>query len=447
MFLLRLPDDILLLLADNLSRERDVNALAQTSHRLYRPLNRFLYQYNIWHSHCSALRWGVSVGCEGTVRNCLELGAPLDSLTGLWRQPERGWTFSSGAPFVAIKNGHDAAVRVLLAREATNVTLPSVPFSQQPLHYALERGSLEYVLLLLGRGADIQEYESRGARALHPAVRSGSRDLVEFLIGRGSDPLVCCGYTALSLAAVMGHQSLVQYFLAHGVDPNIRDRVGSTALGHAAKEGHADVVKTLLAWGIETESRGEDGETALSWAARQNHETVVDLLLQHRAHPTSSNSSGISLLYWAVTNGSIPIFKALLAHGARLDIGTSAGETLLHIAVRRNNLPLVEMLIQLGIEVDKPDKTGQTPFALAAACGRIEIMEFLLASGADMTLRDHKHPCSQPSRDIKMPRPSSYYDEVLIRTSHIPRDSSTQPKGKWSGSYGFYWRMVLIPTP
>jgi ankyrin repeat protein len=61
---------------------------------------------------------------------------------------------------LAIKNGHDAAVRVLLAREATNVTLPSDPFSQQPLHYALQRGSLEYFLLLLGRGADIQEYES-----------------------------------------------------------------------------------------------------------------------------------------------------------------------------------------------------------------------------------------------------------------------------------------------
>lgn len=117
-------------------------------------------------------------------------------------------------------------------------------------------------------------------------MRSGSRELVEFLIGRGCDPLVCCGYTALSLAAVMGHLSLVQYFLAHGVDPNIRDRVGFTALGHAAKEGHADIVETLLAWGVQTEILEENEETALSWAVKGKHEKVVDLLLQNGAHPS-----------------------------------------------------------------------------------------------------------------------------------------------------------------
>lgn len=45
MSILRLSDDLLFLLADHLSRERDINALAQSSRRLYHPLNRFLYQY------------------------------------------------------------------------------------------------------------------------------------------------------------------------------------------------------------------------------------------------------------------------------------------------------------------------------------------------------------------------------------------------------------------
>jgi ankyrin repeat protein len=408
MFFLRLPDDILLLLADNLERE-DINALAQTSRRLHQPLNQYLYQYNIRHSHSSALRWGVELGREGTVKRCLELGAPVDCkrdtplviiaserghdrvlklLLDHGANPNEDRDFPRVPLSLAIQNGHDAAVRVLLAREGTNVTLPSAPFSQQPLHYALERGSLECFQLLLERGADLQQYEVRGARALHPAVRSGSQNLVEFLIGRVCDPLVCCGYTALSLAAVMGHLSLVQYFLAHGVDPNIRDRVGFTALGHAAKEGHADVVETLLAWGVETGIPGEDSETALSWAVRENHEKVVDLLLKNGADPNSSNRRGECPLYRAVTNGSTTMFKALLAYGARPDTETDCGGTLLHLAIRQAHQPLIEMLIQLGIEVNKPDWAGWTALSIAAASGNIKLMELLLANGADMTTHD-----------------------------------------------------------
>ncbi|KAH1365694.1 hypothetical protein KXW30_000568 [Aspergillus fumigatus] len=382
MSILRLSDDLLFLLADHLSRERDINALAQSSRRLYHPLNRFLYQYNIRHCHRSALRWGVYMGAEGTVRQCLELGASVDDVSetplvnvaagrgyeGVLKllldsgaSPNESRQFPRVPLSLAIQYGHDAAVRVLLAREDTTVTLPSAPFSQQPLHFALGRGSLECVLLLIERGADLQQYESTGSRALYPAISSGSHALVEFLVNRGCNPLGCCGYTALSLAAVMGHQSLVRYFLAQGVDPEIRDRTGFTALGHAAKAGHADVVETLLEWGVRRDNVGEDGETALCWAARENHAVVVEVLLRHGADPNSPNPRGIRPIHWAVTNGSVPIFKALVARGARIDIHLE-GERLLHIAARRNDRPLVEMLLQLGTEVDPRDNEGPDSF-------------------------------------------------------------------------------------
>lgn len=354
--------------------------------------------YNIRHCHSSALRWGVYMGAEDTVRQCLELGASVDGkptanpndrdddrhedvsetplvnvaagrgyegvlklLLDSGASPNESRQFPRVPLSLAIQYGHDAAVRVLLAREDTTVTLPSAPFSQQPLHFALKRGSLECVLLLIERGADLQQYESTGSRALYPAISSGSHALVEFLVNRGCNPLGCCGYTALSLAAVMGHQSLVRYFLAQGVDPEIRDRTGFTALGHAAKAGHAHVVETLLEWGVRRDNVGEDGETALCWAARENHAVVVGVLLRHGADPNSPNPRGIRPIHWAVTNGSVPIFKALVARGARIDIHLE-GETLLHIAARRNDRPLVEMLLQPGTEVDPRDNEGPDSF-------------------------------------------------------------------------------------
>ncbi|KAH2006453.1 hypothetical protein KXV78_008444 [Aspergillus fumigatus] len=295
-------------------------------------------------------------GYEGVLKLLLDSGA----------SPNESRQFPRVPLSLAIQYGHDAAVRVLLAREDTTVTLPSAPFSQQPLHFALGRGSLECVLLLIERGADLQQYESTGSRALYPAISSGSHALVEFLVNRGCNPLGCCGYTALSLAAVMGHQSLVRYFLAQGVDPEMRDRTGFTALGHAAKAGHADVVETLLEWGVRRDNVGEDGETALCWAARENHAVVVEVLLRHGADPNSPNPRGIRPIHWAVTNGEK--HSSISPHGGTigrwLKCSSSWAPKWIHETTR-----------------------GRTPFAVAAAGGHVAMMELLLANGADMTTR------------------------------------------------------------
>ncbi|GFF69683.1 solute carrier family 35 member E3 [Aspergillus lentulus] len=359
----------------------------------------------------SALKWGVYVGCEGTVRKCLELGAPIDGkpktdpndededidedisetplvnvaaergydgglkfLLGYGASANENRQFARVPLSLAGQNGHDAAMGVLLAREDTKVTLPSTPFSQQPLHFGLERGSLDCVLLLIERGADLQQYESTGARALHSAIRSGSQALVDFLMSRGCNPLSCCGvYVSIACCS-------------HGT-PAPGPIHCSRARGQGGSRGCRRDVACV---GRRTENVGEDGVTALCWAARENHEMVVDVLLRHGVDPSSPNSGGIRPIHWAVTNGSIPIFKALSARGARIDIQTD-GETLLHIAVRRNDQPLVETLIQLGTDVDKPDNAGRTPLTVAAGGGLLEMMELLLANGADMTIRDQRN--------------------------------------------------------
>ena len=47
MLLLNLPNEILLLIAENLQVEGDINAFARTNNRLYSILNPYLYRYNV----------------------------------------------------------------------------------------------------------------------------------------------------------------------------------------------------------------------------------------------------------------------------------------------------------------------------------------------------------------------------------------------------------------
>jgi hypothetical protein len=72
----------ILLIAEVLGQDRDINALVLVNRTLYRLLNPVLYRHNIRHSGNSALKWGVSNCLEGTVRLSLVYGAPIGSSTG-----------------------------------------------------------------------------------------------------------------------------------------------------------------------------------------------------------------------------------------------------------------------------------------------------------------------------------------------------------------------------
>lgn len=55
MLLLDLPNEILLLIAENLQLEGDINAFARTNDRLYGILNPYLYRHNVERKDSTAL--------------------------------------------------------------------------------------------------------------------------------------------------------------------------------------------------------------------------------------------------------------------------------------------------------------------------------------------------------------------------------------------------------
>lgn len=70
----------------------------------------------------------------------------------------------------------------------------------------------------------------------------------------------------------------VKYFLAAGMDVNVKDRANRTALMWAAKAGHLRTVKELLAAGARVDVRDEFGSTAWSLAMEFGHNDVARLL-------------------------------------------------------------------------------------------------------------------------------------------------------------------------
>lgn len=88
---------------------------------------------------------------------------------------------------------------------------------------------------------------------------------------------------ALSAAAMMGNDQVVEYLLNKGVNLNGQDENGMTALHFAANDGHSSSCSLLLARGANINIQTNDGATALFLAARGGFLPVCRLLLENNA--------------------------------------------------------------------------------------------------------------------------------------------------------------------
>jgi hypothetical protein len=74
------PADCLLLIADQLPKDRDLSALARTSQRIHSLLNPYLYRRAVQsRGATAALWWAIRIGSLTATRNALEAGADLDA--------------------------------------------------------------------------------------------------------------------------------------------------------------------------------------------------------------------------------------------------------------------------------------------------------------------------------------------------------------------------------
>ena len=179
--------------------------------------------------------------------------------------------------------GVDRAMSILLEKGAKADSKDSN--DRTPLSWAAENGHEAVIKLLLAReGVDAESKDSYGQTPLLKAAGRGHEAVVKLLLAReGVDAKSKdkYGQTPLLLAAGRGYEAIVKLLLAReGVDAKSKDNnYGQTPLSLAAENGYEAIVKLLLAReGVDAKSKDSNGQTPLSWAAERGHAAIVKLL-------------------------------------------------------------------------------------------------------------------------------------------------------------------------
>lgn len=409
------PTEIILLIAQNLEDERDINVLARTNHRYYDLLDPVLYRHNAQYTASSALRWAVLESVERTVRKSLDHGAFVDDndsdsddlLEMFYHAPLLCLAAEQGeegiakllldhgtdpntrnksrrpALTLAVSHRHLPVIRLLLAQEGIVVNTSHDSIGHTPLSTAIYRGYVDIAEILLQHGAKFDISYKGGRSPLWEATFSGNEEMVVFVYNGGFDPDYRNNHAPLITAAQNGSAELLRFFLDRGADLEAPDPHGRTPLSIAATGVYfySKTFETLVALGARADTGDKDGRTPLSWAADSTYIDAVTALVDLGVEIDSRDKQGRTPLSWAAAGDRILSIKTLLDKGANIASRDCQNETPLSRALGGNKDAATVMLLSRNADPSFAATRGTETLLQAARFRLEETAMYLLDNG------------------------------------------------------------------
>jgi ankyrin repeat protein len=238
-------------------------------------------------------------------------------------------------------------------------SLPSVDgfcdaTGQTIFHWTVKMGMLRALKIAISKQSTvIDSTDIRGMTALHYAAQEGEFEATLVLLNHGAQATAKNIFheTPLHLAALRGHQRVLQVLLQHasGMILNERDVMGWTVIHRVIVSGNDDLVKYLVGRGdVDLKKKDRHGRTALAYAAAYASETTLKTILR------------------------------------RSDIGVDGfGNTLLHLAVGASNEATIPYLLchheTFGRDLNRLNRWGKTALDLAPQTSKL--LPSLVAAG------------------------------------------------------------------
>lgn len=290
-----------------------------------------------------------------------------------------------------------------LTRQFRFAELVSAQGGLAPLHFAVRQGFSDAALLLLDRGADVNQVTGDNTSPLLMALINGHFDLAKRMLDRGADPRRASDNGVTPLYAVLNvqwapktlypqpraytqqtlsHIDMMKLLLDRGVDVNARlkkkvwylgynfdlsgvDEIGATPFWRAAYASDVEAMRLLVAHGADPNiptmkpaGRPRTGDAGA-------REGVTDV-------------SGLP----AVPTGGFGVPPLHAASGVGYGEGYAANS---HRNAPTGWMPAITYLVEeMAADVNAKDHDGNTALHHAAARGDNEVIRYLVSKGADV---------------------------------------------------------------
>ena len=192
----------------------------------------------------SPLHRAVFSGNANIIRKLLRAGADINAVIA-----SRGWT---PLHMAAVSGWHEAA-KVLVENGIDLNTADKRGVTA--LHYAVSSGTREaekVAVLLLEHGAEFDTSASDGSTPLLTAAQKGKVEAVKLLLGKGADNSAkdkATQRTMLHFAAIHGYGNIARLLIENGLDIHMQDKFGKTSLDYAELHGNRKVADYIYAAG------------------------------------------------------------------------------------------------------------------------------------------------------------------------------------------------------
>jgi hypothetical protein len=185
------------------------------------------------------------------------------------------------------------------------------------LHIVALLNKVEFIGILLQRGAEIDVGAGELGTPLHFAALSGGTEAVLFFLDQGAnaDAMDSQGMTPFMKACEAGKETTAQILINRTTDVMFQAQV---TLKMACKEGLTWVVQELLHRGVSPDQEEQNfNQTPIYYACRGEHAKILTLLLDHGATINSSKRPLENQLFVAAVDSGSKVTVELLIESDR----------------------------------------------------------------------------------------------------------------------------------
>ena len=254
------------------------------------------------------------------------------------------------------------------------------------LHNAAYHNQIEMIKLLLKKGFNIDEKDSKGYTPLFNATNNDNSNCIEsikFLINNGADinskdkyhfPLFFNMLRRVEFADTIKEEKvyirIIKLMIKKGVDVNISFPDGTTALHKCSLANKRKVAKILLNNGANINAIKYtdklDGITPLAEAISLRSKSLIKLFIKNNVLKNHKLMEGMTLLSYLIVNyQDLDTLKYFIKQGLDINQQNANGSTALMLAVYAGNLKMVKYLIKQGAKLDIKSDTRDTALSIA----------------------------------------------------------------------------------